>query len=316
MFKMTTTVKAQGRIRVRTRIRTRIRVRATSVVLICAILMVVIRMIVTVAAFTYNPSVMSPLLPPEKVHECCCRCLLCIRSWCHGVRLRGSGLQCSEKRRRMVNQRVMYPVLHITPSGLIDEEPESSITPDFFCNEDGEDEEEELTAEVMNVYPEELVSVASTMEKDNNSCQTTPEEQYWSVFGHEKGFLDGPLNPMHKRRELLEHLEKHPSMVKKVMKKLVDSTTSSTIPEGREKGGGGVGVGTTSNIINRIGDSMQNLVTGEMDGSIKGDSPAANGLQPLIRGETSIEDHLQALFDANIAEHHQGEKRLLPQQQY
>ncbi len=294
-------VKAQRRIRVSAK------VRATSVMLINLILLVVIRMLVMVVAFTYNPSVVSHLLPSEMTQQgygySSCR-----RPWCQRFKLRDSSLRWYEKQqcehfsaRQIIYQRAIYPVLQIAPSGLI-EEPESFTTPDYFYGDDGEEEEDEMMAEVMDVSPEDLASAASAIEKNENTPhRPTPKEQYWSVFGHEKGFLDGPLNPMHQRRELLEHLENHPNTVKNVMQKRV-GTTSITIPEGR--GGGG---GATTNSIKRIGSSMQKtLVTGVVDGSMKGGNTVA-GLQPLIGGETSIEGHLQALFDANIVDY-QGER--------
>ncbi len=301
-----TTVKVQRRIIVEVGVR--VRVRAISMVLLNVILVVIRMMTITAVAFTCNPSVVSPLLPSEKVQQGYSYSS-CTRPWHQRVRLRGNSLRWYENQqyeylnaRRIIYQRVIYPVLQISPSGPI-EEPESSTTPDSFYDED----EEEMMAEVMDVSPEDLASAASAIEKDDFSRRTTtPEEQYWSVFGHEKGFLDGPLNPMHQRRELLEHLEKYPSTVKKVMQKRAGSTT--IIPRGR---GGVEGVGAT-NHFKRIDSSVQTLVTGVVDGSVEG-SDAAAGLQPLIRGETSIERHLQALFDANIVEH-QGEK--LPQQQW
>ncbi len=295
-----TTVKAQRRIRVSVKART------TSVMLINLILLVVIRMMVTVVAFTYNPSVVSHLLPSETTQQSY-GYSSCRRPWCQRFKLRDSSLRWYEKQqceyfsaRQIIYQRAIYPVLQIASSGLI-EEPESFTTPDCFYGEDGE-EEDEMTAEVMDVSPEDLASAASTIEKNENAPhRPTPEEQYWSVFGHEKGFLDGPLNPMHQRRELLEHLENHLDTVKNVMQKRVSATTT-TIPEGR-----GGEAGATTNSIKRLGSSMQKtLVTGMVDGSMKGGNAVAR-LQPLIGGETSIEGHLQALFDANIVDY-QGEK--------
>ncbi len=298
-----TTVKVQRRIRVAVRVR----VRATSMVLINAIIMVIRMIMIMAVAFTCNPSVVSPLLPPEKVLQGY-GYSSCSRPWYQRVRLRGTSLRWHDEQQQYEYfnaKRVIYRVLHISTSGAI-EEPESSSTPEYFYDDD--EEEEEMMAEVMNVSPEDLASATSASEKDDISCRTTtPEEQYWSVFGHEKGFLDGPLNPMHQRLELLEHLEKHPSTVKNVIPKRTGSTT--IIYRGR--GGVGGGTGASSN-IERIGSGVQSLVTGVVDGSAEGNDATA-GLQPLIRGETSIERHLQALFDANIAEH-QGEK-LLPQQQ-
>ncbi len=290
-------VKAQSRIRVS------VMARVTSAMCIINLILLVVMRMVTVEAFiTYNPSVVSQLILPSEMtwQQRYGYSSRSKRPWYQIFKLRDSSLRWYDRRRcddcfntRLIAyQRAIYPVLQIAPSGAT-EESESFTVPDYFSGEEEEEDDDEMmAAEVMDVSPEDLTSAsASTIELNDTPIphRPTPEEQYWSVFGHEKGFLDGPLNPMHQRRELLEHLENHPNTVKNVMQKRVSSTTA-TIPDSLRKSrvSGGVVDGSTN------------------EGS---NSNAVAGLQPLIGEETSIEGHLQALFDANIVDS-QGERLL------